>query len=176
MGQNGPEFADAYLTTLQEHLVRAGEGPLLQAFDLGRTAFTRGLGVVDIAVVHHESLAAILGRLPTLEEHIQATRKASEIQAESLSVYEMALLGYRDANAELTRLNQELNQQAAELEKLAATERQARLELERDSPRAQAAPRVNWSTRPSWRRWASWWRAWPTRSTIPWPSSRTISP
>ena len=91
--------------------------------------------------MHHESLAAILGRLPTLEEHIQATRKASEIQAESLSVYEMALLGYRDANAELTRLNQELNQQAAELTQLAATERQARLELEethRELKRAQS--------------------------------------
>jgi two-component system, NtrC family, sensor kinase len=141
MGQNGPEFANAYLTTLQEHLARAGEAPLMQAFDLGRTAFSRGLGVVDIAVVHHESLAAILGRLPTLEEHVQATRKASEIQAESLSVYEMALLGYRDANADLTRLNQELNQQAEELAKLAATELEARLELEqthRELKRAQS--------------------------------------
>jgi len=140
MGQNGPEFANSYLTTLQDHLARAGETPLLQAFDLGRAAFTRGLGVVDIAVIHHESLAAILGCLPTLEEHVQATRKASEIQAESLSVYEMALLGYRDANAELTRLNQELKQQAAELENLAATEHQARLELEqthRELKRAQ---------------------------------------
>jgi signal transduction histidine kinase len=130
MGQNGREFATAYQVALQEHLERAGEAALLQAFDLGRTALSRGLGVVDIAVVHHESLAGILGRMATLEEHVVATRKASEIQAESLSVYEMALLGYREANAELTRLNQELNQQTAALEKLAATERQARLELE----------------------------------------------
>ena len=139
MVHNGPEFASTYLTTLQNHLASAGEAPLLQAFDLGRTAFTRGLGVVDLAVVHHESLAAILRRLPTLEEHLQATRMASEVQAESLSVYEMALLGYRDANTELTRLNQELNQQAAELEKLAATERQARLELERAHRELKAA-------------------------------------
>jgi signal transduction histidine kinase len=131
MHENGLEFANAYLTTLQEHLARAGEAPLLQAFDLGRRALTRGLGVVDIAVVHHESLANILGRLPTVEEHTQATRKASEIQAESLSVYEMALLGYREANAELTRLNKELNQQTAALEELAATERRGRLDLER---------------------------------------------
>ena len=142
MVQNGHEFADSYLTTLQEHLAPPGEAPLLQAFDLGRTAFSRGLGVVDLAVVHHESLAAILGRMPTLEEHLQATRRASEIQAESLSVYEMALLGYRDANAELTRLNQELNQQAAELEKLAATEHQARLELEQ-THRSSNGPRVS---------------------------------
>jgi signal transduction histidine kinase len=131
MGQNGREFAIAYQATLEDHLARAGEAPLLQAFDLGRAALTRGLGVVDIAVVHHESLAAILGRMPTLEEHAQATRKASQVQAESLSVYEMALLGYREANSELTRLNQELNEQTEQLEKLAATEHQARLELER---------------------------------------------
>src|SRR4051812_10265497 len=130
MGQTGIEFANAYLTTLQEYLARADEARLLQAFDLGRRALTCGLGVVDIAVVHHESLAAILGRMPTLEEHARATRKASEIQAESLSVYEMALMGYREANAELTRLNGELNEQAAALERLAATEHQARLELE----------------------------------------------
>ena len=68
MGQDGSEFADAYLTTLQEHLSHSGEAPLLQAFDLGRTALSRGLGVVEIAVVHHESLAAILGHMPTLEE------------------------------------------------------------------------------------------------------------
>jgi signal transduction histidine kinase len=131
MGQNGRDFAALYLVALEEHLKRAGEAPLLQAFDLGRSALSRGLGVVDIAVVHHESLAAILGRMATLDEHVQATRKASQIQAESLSVYEMALLGYREANARLTRLNQELNQQAAALEKLAETERHARLELER---------------------------------------------
>ncbi len=131
MGQNGAEFAFAYLTTLQAHLAREGEVPLLQAFDLGRRALTHGLGVMDIAIVHHESLATILGHMPTLEEHAHATRKASEIQVESLSVYEMALLGYREANAELTRLNGELNQQAAALERLAATEHQARLELER---------------------------------------------
>jgi signal transduction histidine kinase len=130
MGQNGREFATAYLVALEEHLERSGEAALLQAFDLGRTALSRGLGVVDIAVVHHESLAGILGRMATLQDHVDATRKASEIQAESLSVYEMALLGYREANAELTRLNQELNEQTAELEKLAATEHQARLELE----------------------------------------------
>ena len=89
MDENGPAFATAYLTTLQDHLARRGRGPPVQAFDLGRTAFSHGLGVMDIAAVHHESLAAVLGRLPTLEEHVQATRKASEIQAESLSVYEM---------------------------------------------------------------------------------------
>ena len=43
MVQNGPEFANAYLTILQEHLGRAGEAPLLQAFDLGRMAFTNYL-------------------------------------------------------------------------------------------------------------------------------------
>ena len=139
MSQNGHNFAIDYLATLEDHLARTGEGSLLHAFDLGRAAFTRGIGVVDIAIVHHESLAAILGRMPTLEEHARATRKASEVQAESLSVYEMALLGYREANVELTRLNKELNSQAAALAKLAASEREARLELERTHQELKSA-------------------------------------
>jgi two-component system, NtrC family, sensor kinase len=128
---NNHELADAYLSALRHHLTRLGEAPLHEAYDWGRQALTRGLGVVDIAVIHHQSLATILRRIPTPEEAEQAARKAAEVQAESLSVFEMALLGYREANSQLTRLNQELKEQAAALQRLAATEHEARVELER---------------------------------------------
>ena len=45
------DMTSSYLTTLQDHLASAGEAPVLQAFDLGRRAFTRGLSVLDLAVV-----------------------------------------------------------------------------------------------------------------------------
>jgi signal transduction histidine kinase len=142
---NGPELAQEYMTALRHHLATAGEESLHEAYDVGRKALTRGLGVIHLAVLHHESLAAILRQLPTAEQSAQAAASAAEVQAESLSVYEMALLGYREANEQLTRLNQELEEQAAELassneryqrlaadlETLANTEHQARLELEK---------------------------------------------
>ena len=145
MIDDGRELSHEYMTALRDHVADGGEASLHEAYDLGRKALTRGLGVVHLAVLHHESLAAILRRLPTPEESAKATRSAAEVQAESLSVFEMALRGYRETNAQLTRLNEELREQAAELarsneryrqlaaelEQMAATERQSRLELER---------------------------------------------
>jgi signal transduction histidine kinase len=145
MSHDGPELAKEYMEALRHHLTTAGEESLHEAYDVGRKALTRGLGVIHLAVLHHESLAAILRQLPNAEQSAQAAASAAEVQAESLSVYEMALLGYREANEQLTRLNRELEEQAAELassneryrrlaadlEALAKTEHEARLELER---------------------------------------------
>jgi signal transduction histidine kinase len=142
---NGQELSREYLKALRDHLATAGEDSLHEAYDVGRKALTKGYGVVHLAVLHHESLATILRQLPSLEDGAHLARSAAEVQAESLSVYEMALRGYRDTNEQLTRLNHELEEQAAELassneryrrlaadlEKLAAVEHEARLELER---------------------------------------------
>jgi signal transduction histidine kinase len=83
--------------------------------------------------------------MPSPEEGAQAACGAAEVQVESLSVFEMALRGYRQTNEQLTRLNHELEEQAtalahsneryrrlaADLETLAASERTARLDVER---------------------------------------------
>jgi signal transduction histidine kinase len=141
---DGAELANEYMEALRNHLAAGREDALHEAYHVGRKALTRGLGVVQLAVLHHESLAAILRQLPSAEQSAQAAASAAEVQAESLSVYEMALLGFREANEQLTRLNHELEEQAAELassneryrrlaadlETLAQTEHQARLELE----------------------------------------------
>ena len=145
MINDGHELSDEYMTALRNHLAEGGEASLHEAYDLGRKALTSGLGVVHLAVLHHELLAAILRCLPTPEESAKAACSAAEVQAESLSVFEMALRGYRETNEQLTLLNQELKEQtaelahsneryrqlAADLEKLATTERQSRIELER---------------------------------------------
>ncbi len=145
MIDNGHALSEEYSTALQDHLEKGGEASLHEAYDLGRRALTSGLGVVHLAVLHHESLAAILRLLPTPEESVKAARGAAEVQAESLSVFEMVLRGYRETNEQLTSLNQELKEQAteladsneryrlltADLEKLAASEHASRLELER---------------------------------------------
>jgi signal transduction histidine kinase len=145
MGDNGQELSQEYMQALRDHLSTDDEASLHEAYDVGRKALTKGLGVVHLAILHHESLATILRQLPTPEQGAQAACSAAEVQAESLSVFEMALLGYREANEQLTRLNYELEEQtraletsneryrtlAADLEKLAATEHQERLELER---------------------------------------------
>jgi signal transduction histidine kinase len=124
MPDYGPELANQYMNALRSHLGAPEEDSLHDAYDVGRKALTRGLGVIQLSLMHHQSLAAILRQLPTPEQGALAASSAAEVQVESLSVFEMALRGYREANEELTRLNHEL-------ETLAETEHQARLELER---------------------------------------------
>ena len=127
---NGHELSEEYLSALGEYLTRAGELPLAHAYEIGRKALSRGLGVVQITVMHHESLATLLRRLPTLEESARAIRSAAVVEAESLSVFEMVLRGYRESHNSLILLNQQLRQQAEELARANADLQAANRELD----------------------------------------------
>lgn len=127
---NGHDLSEEYLSALREYLAESNELPLAHAYEIGRKALSRGLGVVQITVMHHESLATLLRRLPTLEESARAIRSAAMVEAESLSVFEMVLRGYRESHNTLTLLNQQLRQQAEELARANAGLQAANRELD----------------------------------------------
>src|SRR5262249_31772840 len=123
---------------LESYLSSRSEGPLHDAYDVGRKAIGQGMGVLHITALHHESLATILRQIPTPEQSAVATRTAGVVEAESLSVFEMALRGYREANTQLRSLNgalqaqtEELARSKAELEKTVEAEHRARVDLEK---------------------------------------------
>jgi light-regulated signal transduction histidine kinase (bacteriophytochrome) len=91
-----------YATALRDHLNHPGEAALHNAYALGRTALSNGLGVLDMAAFHHAALLAVAADDPV---HGQQIAKAAEFFAESLSPFEMSLRGYREANTRLTTLN-----------------------------------------------------------------------
>jgi PAS domain S-box-containing protein len=104
-----------YTEALQEHCNRPDEAALLHAYELGRAALSDGLGVLDIATLHHAALLAAIaqngkkGLGPRLD-------KAAEFYAECLSPFEMSLRGYREANTHLMALNESLQQAKASAE------------------------------------------------------------
>ncbi len=119
-----------YLDVLQGYLKGAGETALNDAYEFGRQAIDGGLGPMDIAAIHHEALAAVLRGMSTPEEGARAARDAALVEAESLSVFEMALRGYREVNGELTRANAQLRQLAGEQRAAATAEREARVAVQ----------------------------------------------
>jgi PAS domain S-box-containing protein len=108
-------LAAAYAAGLRDYVSGAGEAALTRAYELGRAAAGAGLGILDLAMMHHEALlhldvpAASGGDRPALA-------MAAQFLAESLSPFEMALRSYQ-ANARLLGLGETLAQENAEIDR-----------------------------------------------------------
>ena len=99
-----------YRRALKNYLSRGGEDGLQSAYEIGRVALSEGLGVIDMAALHDSALKQIV--LGTKRESLkQGLDRAREFFGESLSPYEMAHRGYRDAVSALRQLNETLEQE-----------------------------------------------------------------
>jgi serine phosphatase RsbU (regulator of sigma subunit)/anti-sigma regulatory factor (Ser/Thr protein kinase) len=99
-------FRAAYAAAFHDYVTAAaGERGLERAYELGRTAVSEGFSVLDLAAIHHESLAEALALASSAEEHARAATAATEFAMESLSTFEMAQRGFREAQ-EAARLEQ----------------------------------------------------------------------
>src|SRR5207248_8815805 len=106
-------FKERYAEGLRHHLLKADETSLNQAYELGRQAMIEGLGVLELASLHHQALRS----LPNGEEGGEDRfDHAAAFLAESLSPFEMSLRGYREANEHLQSLNEELKQAKTAME------------------------------------------------------------
>jgi len=86
-----------------------------QAYEVGRSALSAGRGVLEMMQIHLSAQMGVLRRASTLQEAQEILRAAGEIYLESLSPYEMAHRGFREANAALRHLNELLEQEARRL-------------------------------------------------------------
>ncbi len=104
------ELRDQYRAALGDYVSTGGEDSLERAYAIGRAALNDGLDLFQVAALHHDAMQTLLSdpsgkTLPTV--------KASEIFfTECLSPFEMALRGFREANAALCHLNEALEQEA----------------------------------------------------------------
>ncbi|MBW8815763.1 MAG: response regulator [Caulobacterales bacterium] len=101
-------FAQLYASALEAHLRQSGEPALHQAYELGRQAMSEGVGVLDLAQLHHEALAGLMLDRALDDEEGDWLALAAEFLAECLSPFEMMLRGYREANGRLSVANTEL--------------------------------------------------------------------
>jgi hypothetical protein len=90
------ELRRLYASALQSYLREPNERTLRAAYELGREAVTRELGVLDLALVHHEALAAAL-RAPDPDDAERVIRNAGDFLLESLSAFEMIRRAYTEA-------------------------------------------------------------------------------
>src|SRR3989475_5018562 len=95
------DLRDQYTRTLQDFLAEAGEANLHHAYELGRQALAEGLGVLEMASLHHYALATVAGSIRALEEMRNISKSAENFFAEALSPFEMAHRGVREANLAL---------------------------------------------------------------------------
>jgi hypothetical protein len=89
------DFLRRYAAAFDAFVANQGEATLRAAYELGREAVARELGVLDVAAVHHGALRQTLRRQSHLEPDI-AVALGGEFLAESLSAFEMVQRGFRE--------------------------------------------------------------------------------
>src|SRR3990172_8547745 len=107
-------LASAYAAALRDYVSGAGEAALTRAYELGRRAASSGVGILELAMMHHEALLGLppigsTGNPPPLV-------MAAQFFTESLSPFEMTLRSYQ-ANARLLGLSETLAAQNAEIDR-----------------------------------------------------------
>jgi PAS domain S-box-containing protein len=103
-----------YAAALRLYLSGEGEAALARAYELGRRMAGQGMGVLDIALLHHEALHDFIVRAPAGTQ--APILMAAQFLAESLSPFEMTLRAYQ-ANARLLGLSESLAKQNTEIDR-----------------------------------------------------------
>ncbi|HEU4522914.1 MAG TPA: ATP-binding protein [Thermoanaerobaculia bacterium] len=107
------ESIDArYEQALLQYLNQPEESALLGGYELGRTALSNGLGVLEMATVHQRAVVSIFTHKAYPQELGQLLTSQTAFFIEALSPFEMAHRAFRDANTMLRRLNDMLEGQA----------------------------------------------------------------
>ena len=86
-------LAQNYRTTFLRYLPRREEAALAVAYELGRDAVTSGVSLLDLARIHHEVLADVLGDVGG-DEVPDVALAASEFFLEAIATYDMTQRGY----------------------------------------------------------------------------------
>jgi hypothetical protein len=89
MTAEAEDFRRRYAAALHAAIAGGGESALSAAYELGRDAVRRRLSVLDLAAVHHESLADELRSASAGTTGERTVRAAGPFFVESLSAYEM---------------------------------------------------------------------------------------
>jgi signal transduction histidine kinase len=105
------EIESLYSEALKQYLAGGGERSLRGGYEVGRLALANEIGLLDLAAFHHSALNRILAPADKQGEIRAHFSAAEQFFTESLSAYEMANRGYRDAVAALRRVNETLEEE-----------------------------------------------------------------
>ena len=82
-----------YRAAFLRYLPNQDEAALDAGYQIGRSAVTEGLTILDLAQVHHEVLREVLGS-SSRDELDGVTASAADFLVEVLATYEMTRRGY----------------------------------------------------------------------------------
>ncbi|HEU5393294.1 MAG TPA: phosphatase RsbU N-terminal domain-containing protein, partial [Candidatus Methylomirabilis sp.] len=94
-------LATEYGHALKGYLSGGGEAALREAYEIGRRSVLEGVGLPDLALLHHAALDAD-GPLRRSPEELRA---AGTFLAEAVSPHEMARRGFQEASQALRQFN-----------------------------------------------------------------------
>jgi len=112
MSENRPDHLAEYTANLRSYLEGGGETALKRAYEMAREVMADGVGVLEMASLHHRAMAQVI------QEPLDVTTGAQRLQAaetffvESLSPFEMTHRASRESNAALRLLNERLEDEA----------------------------------------------------------------
>ena len=102
----GPRLAPLHAEALKIDPDGTGERFLQPADETGRQGIAQGVSLLELSRMHHVALAKALMRISRSARIQEEVRRAGASFAESLSPYEMAQRGFRDAVCALRQLNE----------------------------------------------------------------------
>jgi signal transduction histidine kinase len=101
-----------YRGMLADYLEHPDEALLERAYALGREALASGRGVLDMATMHSQAMAAVLASSDSTIDRVRLSDALERFFVEAISPFEIAHRSFRDANLVLHRLNDVLENQA----------------------------------------------------------------
>jgi two-component system NtrC family sensor kinase len=104
-----------YISAIVAHLSEQNEASLSRAYELGREALSAGLGILDVWSLH-DAVHTELVFAASAADRQRVTEAIGDFFREFLSPFEMSFRGYREANSELKRVNEDLRAAYAELQ------------------------------------------------------------
>ena len=93
---SGQPTISVYHAALLDYLLRNDESGLSMAYDLGRSGFDAGCGLLQMLHVHEKALGIILDSTPIDHDIRHRVDASAKFLNEALSPFEMASVGYRD--------------------------------------------------------------------------------
>lgn len=105
------DLESLYGEALDHYLAGGGESALRGAYEVGRLALASGVGLLELAALHHSAQVRILADSLGQDEIHTSFNASSQFFTECLSPYEMSQGGYRDAVAALHVLNETLEKE-----------------------------------------------------------------
>jgi signal transduction histidine kinase len=103
-------FEEQYRSALREYVQNNGESALGRAYELGRTAIDEGKSLIEMISLYHRALFELFAGTKK-EERSKLLQASAHFLTESLSPYEMANRGFRDAVNALRQFNETLEEE-----------------------------------------------------------------